>query len=108
MATSSPIYALSDVIAAATDADNVVFDGRRAALDAANLRYTLEDVARCIASLDASDFHKTLKYDEGNSATEFDVYKTKFRLNEEFVDDLYVKLAMDECGRVVVGSFKLE
>jgi hypothetical protein len=82
----------------------VSFDGR-SQIDAFNLGYDVDDVARCLYSLRPEDFVKTLTYPSPNGKRRIacDVYRTKCQNSDEVEDDLYVKVRVS--GWVVVVSF---
>lgn len=107
MPPQAPIYNLSELHDLAEDPDRIVFHGREAHKSSLGLGYSLDDIARCIKSLAPTDFHKRLVYETGDPPTRFDVYKSTFELNEQHTDYLYIKLALNDCGQIVVASFKL-
>lgn len=107
MPPSGPIYKLADVQVLAADASNIDFHGLEAQKRSMGLGYSIEDVAHCIARLSPSDYHKRLVYKHGDPPTKFDVYKTRFKLNQNVTDYLYIKLALNGRGKLIIGSFKL-
>ena len=76
--------------------------------DIANLGYDEHDVADCIARLVASDFSKTISYDD---ETQDDVYIcTYMKKNSEnkVKDKLYIKLSLkNNYLSIDLGSFHL-
>lgn len=103
-----PIYDLSTVINSAL-AENISYRGRKVNTDIANLGYTLQDVARCVASLTIKHFVKSHNYE---SRIPDDEYRIQVcRSNEDgdsTTDDLYIKFSLIEDTLYIdLGSFHL-
>ena len=109
MSKEPPKYSLSDARKAAQKG-NVYLD-RNAKKDSANLGYSQEDICKCMASLQESDFHKSIDYgpDERTGARIVcDVYKMRFRVNDSRIDDLYIKFRLAAKSHLWIASFKQE
>jgi len=99
-----PAYPLDDIRAAA-EAGNIVYGGRKVQRDINNLRYTKDEVIRCIVGLRGTHYQKTLTFTKD---TVFDVYIRDFEY-QEHTDRIYMKLRLLPKGQVYVGvgSFHL-
>lgn len=82
------------------------FGTTKAENDVQNLAYTLEEVCRCLASLESGHFMHAVRY--GNTAVWLDVYRRRYPSPKGGIDDLYIKLKLNRsCISVVIQSFHL-
>ena len=102
-----PEYDLIDVKVAASQL-NIEFRGRKIRLDILNLGYELKDVALCLAQLSASDFRKTIRYEDGLPDDEYICNFVKPGNEELAPDKLYIKYCLIEgCLVIDLASFHL-
>jgi hypothetical protein len=69
--------------------------------DATNLGYGLDDICRCLQALKSSDFRHSGRYD---GPLWYDVYRIRFTSPAGYVDDLYIKLGLNQ-GCIVINLF---
>lgn len=103
--THQPHYLLDD-IRQATQRGNFRYEGRKVNTDIRNLRYTNEDVKRCISGLVSGQFQKCLHYENAV----YDAYICEYQQTEDStIDKIYLKLRLLATGEVHVGigSFHL-
>ena len=99
-------YNLDDVRKAAKS-ERIEYNGRRVAIDVAELGYQLDDVIRCLLAISSDAFHKTHEY----QSVFYDAYVTSFPRpgGEGQVDELYVKFALiGDFLSISLGSFHLQ
>lgn len=97
--TYQPHYALDDIRQAA-QRDKFLYEGRKVNTDIRNLRYTGEDIKRCISGLVSGQFQKCLHYENAV----FDVYVCEYQQTEDsIIDKIYLKLRLLATGEVHVG-----
>jgi hypothetical protein len=100
---STPYYNLEDV-RRAVEGGNVKYAGRKVLHNVEDLKYTLNDVKKCVLSLTEQQFSKTHNYD-GKMC---DAYTACYSKDGERYDKIYIKLTMvDEKLKVIVCSFHL-
>ncbi|MEC4747450.1 type II toxin-antitoxin system MqsR family toxin [Methylomicrobium sp. Wu6] len=100
-----PAYELNDIRQSAQQG-KFRYEGRKVNSDIRNLGYTGEDVKRCIAGLTASQFQKSLQYQNAI----YDVYICDYEQHDDAVKDrIYMKLRLLANGEIQVGigSFHL-
>jgi hypothetical protein len=100
-----PSYALDDIRRAAQQG-KFRYEGRKVNSDIRNLGFTGDDVKRCISGLVASQFQKTLRYENAV----YDVYICDYQQHDdEATDRIYMKLRLLTTGEIQVGigSFHL-
>ena len=87
---------------------NIEFRGRKPRLDILNLDYQLKDVALCLIQLSASDFRKTIQYEDRLPDDEYICNFTKPGNEHLAVDRLYIKFCfIENCLTIDLGSFHL-
>jgi hypothetical protein len=79
----------------------VVYANRSVRRDTANFGYGLADVCQCLQKLKSSDFRHSGRYD---GPRWYDVYRSRFRSQGGYVDDLYIKLSLGQ-GCLVIDLF---
>jgi len=98
-----PAYSL-DRIHALVRLKKLVYGGRKVQRDIVNLYYDLDDVCRCLLSLNACHFKESVRY--ADSGVCFDIYQVTCRGPDDKDDPLYIKLKLSrDCVVVVIGSF---
>jgi len=105
--SASSEYVLSEVGIAAKQL-KIEFRGRKTRLDALNLNYQLNDISLCLMQLSASDFLKTIQYENRQPDDSYICNFTKTGNENLAVDRLYIKFCLVEnCGTIDLGSFHL-
>jgi hypothetical protein len=95
----SPAYSLDDIRALA-EQHRIRYEGRKVYRDIANLGYTLDDVARCIAGLRIEHFRETVVFENAT----FDVYLKNFHRSQDLPPDrIFMKLRLLDSGELEVG-----
>lgn len=84
-------------------AGKVAYGGRKVQRDIANLSFELEDVCRCLCSLNVGQFKESIRYPQSGIC--FDVYRAICRGRDDVDDALYLKLKLSGNHLVVLGSF---
>lgn len=88
-------------------AEAVHFASSRVQRDTANLKYSLQAVCKCLATLTDGNFKHSVRYSE--SGPWMDVYLVRYRGPTDQDDPLYIKFSMTRnCLCVVLHSFHLE
>jgi motility quorum-sensing regulator/GCU-specific mRNA interferase toxin len=101
--SSIPAYSL-DRIHELVRSKKLVYGGRKVQRDIVSLRYELDDVCRCLLSLNACHFKESVHY--ADSGVCFDVYRVTCRGRDDEDDPLYIKLKLNrDCIVLVIGSF---
>ena len=103
MTPPQPTYSLKDIYEAARN-ESITFRGR-SDTDFHNLGYSLEDVADCLCSLDASDYIPTDELEINGLKRLYDVYVTHFETKNGQNDELYIKLKLS--GWLLIASFHI-
>jgi hypothetical protein len=80
---------------------SVAYANRSVVRDAMNLGYGLDDVCCGLQKLKSSDFRHSGRYE---GPLWYDVYRTRFTSPAGYVDDLYIKLSLDQ-GCLVIDLF---
>lgn len=98
-----PTYDL-DRVRELADAGRVRYASSRTENDIENLGYSPELVQRCLSTLEATHFQKSIRYEGKNFW--LDVYRREFITPDEWVDELLIKLKLDRsCVTLILESF---
>jgi hypothetical protein len=93
--------------------EQVAYGGIKVEKDIRDLRYSLQDVCRCLQTLEEDEFSHAERYGHGPKEVWLDVYFTTMifvdERGREFEDELYIKLKLNaDCIAVVLMSFHPE
>jgi hypothetical protein len=93
--------------------EQVIYGSIKVERDISDLAYSLQDVCRCLQTLEEHEFSHAERYGYGPKEVWLDVYFTTMIFTDErgreFEDELYIKLKLNaDCIAVVLMSFHPE
>lgn len=100
--SSTPAYSLERVHELARSGE-VAYGGQKVQRDIENLHFELDDVCRCLLSLNACHFKESVSYSDSGIC--FDVYRVTCRGRDDVDDQLFIKLRVSRDCIVLLGSF---